>query len=66
MIISQFNYLQTIEIMNSAYHFDWYKCNVNIQKSLMLIIRRTQYYTGIEAPFFETNLSTFMSVSRKN
>ena len=52
-----------MEIMNSAYQFQWYKCNASVQKSLMLIIRRSQSYTGIEAPFFETNLSTFTSVS---
>lgn len=55
--------LQTLEIMNSAYQFEWYKCDVNIQKSLIMMIRRTQNTTGIEVPFFETNLSTFMSVS---
>lgn len=54
---------QTMEIMNSAYQFQWYKCNASVQKSLLLIIRRSQSYTGIEAPFFETNLSTFTSVS---
>lgn len=48
--------------MHSAYHFEWYKCNVNVQKSLLLVIHRSQYYTGINAPFFETNLSTFTSV----
>lgn len=52
---------QRIEI--AAYNFHWYKCNAKVRSLILMIMIRAQKKTGIDVPFFEASLETFMSVS---
>lgn len=54
---------QALEILESVYNFQWYKCNVKVQRSLLMVIRCSQSGSGLKVPFFVANLGTFMAVS---
>lgn len=46
------------DIKFAAYSFPWYKCNVKVQKAILMMILRADRETGISVPFFEANIET--------
>lgn len=56
----------SISIKKSAYNMQWYRCDVRIQKMVLMIIMRAQKRSAVNVPFFEVSLETFMAVSSKN
>jgi hypothetical protein len=50
-------------VTNTAYNFEWYKCDVKVRKMILMMMIRGQRKTAIEVPFFEASLETFGSVS---
>lgn len=50
-------------VKESAYSLQWYKCDIRIQKMVLMIMTRAQKKSGVDVPFFEVSLETFMAVS---
>jgi len=48
---------------DSAYNFEWYKCDTKSRKAVLLLIMRAQKKISITVPFFEASLETFVGVN---
>lgn len=51
------------KIQESAYNFQWYRCDNRIRKLIQIMMIRAQKKTAVDVPFFQTSLETFGSVS---
>ncbi|XP_070502795.1 odorant receptor 24a-like [Chironomus tepperi] len=51
-------------IQVAAYEFHWYKCDIRVRKTILMIIIRAQQKVQVEVPFFEVSLETFAWIIR--
>ncbi|KAL5279392.1 Or22c family protein [Megaselia abdita] len=52
----------SLEISKTVYQTDWYKCDVETQKMLLLIMLRSQRAVTVKAPFFSPSLPAFQTI----
>lgn len=59
------NHIQSAAVAETLYDIEWYKCDVQTRKMILMMLRRSQKATTISVPFFTPSLTAFSSVSKR-